>query len=201
MTDPTTDAAARAYLVDLDTALVGLPHDVHGEILRGVSEELEGLAAAEAAQRIRALGDPAFIAAEARSEVGVDVGVGGTADVGADRRDPAWYPVVAALLVMIGGVVVPVLGSVAGLVMVWFARTWTRTEKWVATLTPVVTVLLIALVTAASDYWSGPDSTTRSDAVNPLIPGLFDVVWSSLLVVLIMQFVVGVWLLVRARRR
>ncbi len=59
------------YLDRLRVALVGLPDEVGHEILAGIAEELAGLDATEAAARIDALGDPTFIAAEARREVGV----------------------------------------------------------------------------------------------------------------------------------
>lgn len=41
-----------------------------------------------------------------------------------------------------------VIGAVAGLVLMWLSRAWTRTEKWIATLTPlaVIAVSIIAAV-------------------------------------------------------
>ena len=68
MIDQTAPQVVRNYLAQLESALGGLPTDVRDGIVAGVAEELSGLDAATAAERIETLGDPAFIAAEARAE-------------------------------------------------------------------------------------------------------------------------------------
>ncbi|GAB3036546.1 hypothetical protein GCM10027052_13640 [Parafrigoribacterium mesophilum] len=76
MDSSTSPQVVRAYLAQLDAALAAVSDDVRRDIVAGVAEELRGLSAPDAAARIEALGDPAFIAAEARAEAAVP----GTAD-------------------------------------------------------------------------------------------------------------------------
>ena len=196
MTESTLADVAGRYLAALDQALAGLPGEVRTGILTGVREELEGLSAADAAVRIRDLGDPEFIAADARSDTPQPVSATPT-----PAREARWYPVVAALLVMVGGIVLPVLGTVAGLVMVWFSTAWTRTEKWVATLIPVAVVVLLGatgvVVAVASTGQAGP----AGDGPSPLIPGPVDVVTLGIVLLVVVQVGVGIWLLVRAAKR
>jgi uncharacterized membrane protein len=66
MTQESTPQVVHDYLAELDRALSGVPAEVRQGIVSGVAEELEGLDAAAAESRIKTLGDPAFIAAEAR---------------------------------------------------------------------------------------------------------------------------------------
>lgn len=48
------------------------------------------------------------------------------------------YSVVAAILVMVGGVIIPFLGWMAGIAMMWSSTAWPARQKWIATLLPVV---------------------------------------------------------------
>lgn len=135
----------RSYLSELEKALDGVPREVAKEITDGVAEELDGLDAAAAATRIEELGDPAFIAAEARTASEADrpvamaqgSTVSGTPATVTPRTEERWYIVVASLLVVAGGVVIPLLGWIAGIVMVWMSKSWRTWEKWVGMLAPL----------------------------------------------------------------
>ncbi len=185
MTD-TTPQVVRSYLSELDAALRGLPEPVRQEILGGVTEELTGLDASAAAARIEELGDPAFIAAEARAESGVTDAAAPT------HPDALWYTVIASLLVAFGGIVVPVVGWIAGIAMVWLSRAWFTWEKWVATLAAAVLAVVGALVvfgltwvfTAGESAISLWHSSVLGLA---LLPGVLNIG-------------VGLWLLWRVRR-
>ncbi len=61
----------RSYLSQRETALDGVPSQARQAILDGAVEELAGLDAEAAAARIDELGDPEFIAAEARADSGL----------------------------------------------------------------------------------------------------------------------------------
>lgn len=179
----------KSYLGQLERALDGVPDEVSHEILEGIAEELSGLDAAAAAERIEKLGDPVFIAAEARAEAGIAVTPGSAtaepaASMPAASGDPRWYVVLASLLVAVGGVVIPVLGWIAGIAMVWLSKTWYRWEKWVATSLPLLFPLL-ALVGALLAR-----------------VGVGNLTWwhLSILSLAVMPFVVGIWLLWRALR-
>ncbi|MGV8882794.1 MAG: HAAS signaling domain-containing protein [Rhodoglobus sp.] len=194
----------RGYLAELDSALIDVPAAVRTEMVAGVREELSGLDAATAAARNRCrpqplppataaarnreLGDPAFIAAEARAEVG--------AATPTAQLEAGWFPVVAAIVVAIGGAVIPVAGWIVGIGMVWASRTWFRWEKWVATLAAPVTGLLLSGL--AWLLWlpqSGAEST-----VNPLVPTPHSLILSAILFSGLVNIAAGVWLLWRAKR-
>lgn len=197
MSDHSQPQVVRSYLRELDSALVDVPVAARRAILDGASEELSGLDAEAATAHIEKLGDPEFIAAEARAESTKSPAVSAAA-IGGARR---WYVVVASLLVAFGGIVVPGIGWIAGIVMVWMSAAWRTWEKWVATLLSPALTLLAVLI----PYWffatPRAATTVEGQVSNPLIPALFDVVWSGILFVMGVNVVVGLWLLVRALRR
>ncbi|MBN9759268.1 hypothetical protein Ae406Ps2_3458c [Pseudonocardia sp. Ae406_Ps2] len=62
--------------------------------------------------------------------------------------DPDAYPVLTVLMLMLGGFVLPVVGWLAGVVMLWTGRSWTVGEKWLGTLVWPGIVAVPALVLA-----------------------------------------------------
>ena len=138
MTKTSTPQVVRSYLGELDRTLAGVPDDVRQGIVAGVAEELEGLDAVAAASRIESLGDPAFIAAEARAEARAGAAPSPSAANLAPSRasEERWYVVVTALLLEFGGLLVPLAGWVAGIMLLWASALWTRGEKLVATIVP-----------------------------------------------------------------
>lgn len=190
MTD--TTLISERYLAQLNTALTGVSAEVRNEILAGVAEQLTGLDDDAAARVIAELGDPEFIASEAR-------GASETVAVAEKQRvvDSTGFAVVAAVLVMAGGVVVPFVGWVVGVVLVWLSSRWKKWERWVATFVPaagaVLAIALILLLRAAP---------TASDVTaNPLVPAVYDLVWTGMILVPIVAAAVGIWLLIIALRR
>ena len=201
MNETVVPQVVRSYLEQLKTALREVPEEVSREIVDGITEELAGLDAATAAARIEELGDPVFIAAEARA--------GTTQIVPAVSRtgDPRWYTVLTALLVALGGIVIPFLGWIVGIAMVWLSKTWRTREKWVATLTAPLAMAAAMLVSVLIDRASIDSRPTNSldgsTIVNPipsLIPNVFDTWWSSVLMAVVINVIVGIWLLWRALR-
>ncbi|MBD8585774.1 hypothetical protein IFT90_14540 [Frigoribacterium sp. CFBP 8766] len=157
MTD-TTPEVTTAYLARLDSELDQLPADLHRDIVAGVEEELQGLDAESAAARIEQLGDPAFIAAEARAgsatEARAESPTG--APLGAPDAPPPGraFSITAAVVLIAGSLLVPVVGALVGLLFVSQAQAWTRREKaavWLAS----VGVALLALAAAALMSSSG----------------------------------------------
>lgn len=56
--------------------------------------------------------------------------------------DPDAYPVLTVLMLMLGGFLLPVVGWLAGVVMLWTGQAWTVGEKWLGTLVwPAVVVV------------------------------------------------------------
>lgn len=196
--------AVRSYLSELRSALAGTPREIATEIEDGVAEELAGLSASEALRRIDEMGDPAFIAAEARassasgpstpSEVQAPLVAPLPTAPGAPNRvattEARWFIVVASLLVAFGGIVIPVLGWIAGIVMVWMSKSWRAWEKWVGTLVP----LLVGGVFAMGSLM------IMRTAQSGMVGGLTG--WHTVILsVFVTPFFAGMWLLWRGLRR
>jgi hypothetical protein len=122
------DVLVDRYLTDLDAELHDLPAIRRREILDEVGEHIAAARAAldaetEAAIRtvLERLGDPADIAAEARERFGIP----------AQPAKPAtpWLEAVALVALLI-----PFLGWVVGVILVWLSHTWTTREKAIGTL-------------------------------------------------------------------
>jgi uncharacterized membrane protein len=122
------DALVDRYLEDLETELRGLPGHRRREILDEVGEHITQARAAldaetEAAIRtvLERLGDPADIAAEARDRFGVQP----------EPARPAtpWLEVITLVALLI-----PLLGWVVGMVLLWLSQSWTTREKRIGTL-------------------------------------------------------------------
>jgi len=129
-----TDAATEATLLELEYALSGMPEGAISQIVRGVREEVDGLTAAAATARLIELGVPAMIAE------------GQQAQRDAPPR-PAEVPIVyeppylarlAAILVLAGGLVVPIFLWVTGIVLMWNSEAWMQRQKLLVTLLPPV---------------------------------------------------------------
>ena len=194
------------YLHRLDAALVGVPARTAEEIRAGITEELTSLDGDAARVRIAQLGDPEFIAAEARGE---------TRDDGTPRKsgtESRAYVIVASIAVAVGIYVVPIIGAVVGFPMVWFSRAWRRWEKVVATCIPIVAGVITAIYfvlmaiystdgagSVLPGFGSAPldDSSTNGLALffTPLVTV------NALFAVALGNLGAGIWLLIRAMRR
>ena len=95
------------------------------------------------------------------------------------RSEARAYSIVASVLVMIGGLLVPFIGWMVGIAMVWASRAWTKRQKWIATLVPLSMSVLGLLLTSF---------------VGIGIPG-----WMGALLALPAAAVTGVWLLLSSR--
>lgn len=108
------------------------------------------------------------------------------------------FAITAALFVMLGGLVVPFVGWVAGMVMLWRSRAWTTKQKAWATGGPILAsaavLLVLALLTA---NWSTTDAGLGG---SPVLPVIFDL-WSTAVVLLLIAYAAaGAWLLWLALR-
>jgi len=173
-----------AYLTSLRQAVRDLPKPIGDEIVAGVREELRGLDDADARERIAELGDPQFIAASARGELPASA-------------DKPWYTVLTIVLLAIGGFIVPVLGWLVGLVMLWYSRTWTLRDKLVGTLVlPVVAAVLLGISALVAQ-----PVESAVEQINPLVPSVFSLGHSVLiLAIFIVPIITTIYLAVRARR-
>ncbi|RUQ98198.1 hypothetical protein [Labedella endophytica] len=199
---PDFSPAADTYLARLSSELRDVREPLRNDIWAGIAEELDGLTDADARGRIATLGDPAFIA-RAAVEAGdgrPDPDTGQPSYVTVVERIPLSespkFAVAAAITLGIGGFVIPFLGYLVGVALVWTSTLWTRGEKAIATIGPFVITVLAAFIT----HWIGvADSSSETEVLR--IPVFFDFAWTSVIGVSLLSIVAMGWLLVRLRRR
>ena len=144
--------AARLYLRELETALAAAPAELRAEIVDDVSARLQGLDDTATAERIAQLGDPRAIAADATAEADAEA-----ADSAPRPAPSLTYPTITAVVLAVGWFVVPVIGWIAGLVMVAYGSGWSTTERWRAILwsagAAVAGFVVGLLALRGSTYW------------------------------------------------
>lgn len=206
MTAKTTlDTTASGYLRRVRRLLEGTDPEAASSLLEGITEEFEGLDEAAVRSRIEQFGSPEEVTADLRAEV-------------ASRpHDAGWYTWLTAFLVTFGGFVVPLLGWIGGVVLLWNSKTWQKrhriigTAVWPAvTLAGVVGLMPWALnapaVTVTSEQTVSADGITTNTPESAPLTG--DAGWdigtvlSPLLGALLfgLLLAVGIWLIVEAKR-
>lgn len=175
------------YLARLRHASADLPDGPRHELVDQITDHLaettgDGADVATVRSVLDDLGSPEEIAAAARAE-------SGTRAVDPGRTSgQTLYDVGAVLVLLLGGFVVPVLGWVAGVVMLWVGPRWTATQKWVGTLLWPVAVL------AAGGVLVGLRGARTGDQLGLLF-------WLVVVPVVVAFPVVAVYLLRAAGRR
>jgi hypothetical protein len=190
--------AIENYLTELDELLIDVDPAIRDGLVSGIREELAGMNDADAAERLRVLGDPAFVAASARAELP-------RSTTALRRVDPAWYSVTTILLLTVGGYVVPGIGWLVGIVMLWASRTWTVPQKVVGTLLPMGAIAVPAALLLPAYVVSETvvDGRIVESTGGPM-PWQVWLIVLLLGVAVIAWFAGWIWLLVaaeRARRR
>jgi hypothetical protein len=122
------DKLVSDYLKRLNGELRGFPRARRRELVEEISEhivearaDLESENEAAIRTLLDRLGEPADIAAEAGERFGA-------------RPKGSGWDVVALIMLLIGGVILPVIGWFIGAVLLWVSETWTTREKLVGTL-------------------------------------------------------------------
>ncbi len=188
------DALILRYLQDLESQLQDLPAGRRQELLDEVGAHISAARAdldpeTEAGVRtlLERLGDPADIAAEARERPGVPPP--------RSQAPTPWLEIVAVV-----APVIPFLGWLVGVVLVWVSRIWTVGDKLVGTFAGLSWVLAGLGVAIAPLAQSASDSPLGSPPVDvaPEGPELLAV----LLVVapFVLPFVAAIYLGLRLRR-
>lgn len=128
------------YMMLLRSSAADLPAAQRDELLSDITAHLAeavppGSDELAARRALDGLGAPELVAAAARTE---------TEPAAQTRPSPGSaqvHDVIAVLLLLLGGFVVPILGWVAGVVMLWNSPRWSEPDKWLGTLAwPVVIV-------------------------------------------------------------
>lgn len=133
----TVDSVVEDYLERLRRAAAELPPDQRQELVEGIREHIAaaratGAAGDEAAARtmLDRLGDPTDIVAAARED---DV-LPGDAYAGARQTSSGTLLELVAVVLLTAGSFVPVVGWLAGVVLLWASRLWRWREKVIGTL-------------------------------------------------------------------
>lgn len=199
---------ATQYLMALTKALRDVPAQEADEILTGTLEELLGLDSAAANEKIKALGEPQRIAAEAMAMYGSQIAESGQfANSKNESQDPQWYSVVTTLLLIIGGFAIPFIGWVGGVIMLWSSKTWRLLHKIVGTLLLPAAIGAFFLIRIIVMLF--PEESHNDQGGHFQVPGLSNMFGgASALLLLILIIVIGaiggIWLLITAntiRRR
>lgn len=136
------------YLERLERAAAGLPDGPRAELLadiRGHLSDTAGTSPDEATVRqiLAELGEPEEIAAAAAPEAGTRPD-----RTGAELA----YDVATVLILLLGGFVIPVIGWIAGVVMLWNGPRWQLRHRWIGTaLWPAAAVIALAALLIAHD--------------------------------------------------
>jgi uncharacterized membrane protein len=112
------------YLRELDEELRDLPAARRDELVDEIREHIDSALGearngdeADVRNVLERLGDPADIAAEARERFGIR------------RTKPGVREILALILLPIGGLILPVIGWVAGAILLTSSTVWTTREK------------------------------------------------------------------------
>ncbi len=159
---------AEEYLERLERAASALPAPDRHELLTEIRGHLhaglpEPAGDADVRNLLQELGRPEDIVAAARSESEPLAGPGPavTRPPAATGSDSPWgvVEILAVLGLTVGMFLVPVVGPVVGIVLVWVSARWTRKEKWVAT--ALTTLPVLAVVLAAGMFVVSGSSSTE----------------------------------------
>ncbi|HEX9717275.1 MAG TPA: hypothetical protein VGA93_04960 [Actinomycetota bacterium] len=145
MMTATSNRLIRDYLDDFRSLTRDLPKRRRDELLGEIEAHIaEALSPQPSEAEIRAvldrLGDPEQIAAEERERLGIVPKRAGALE---------W---IAVVLLLIGGIVVPVIGWIVGVVLLWASSVWTVRDKLIGTLV-VPGGLLPALYFTVAPVW------------------------------------------------
>lgn len=157
---------ALVYLRELDAALADATPSLRSEILGDIADDLRGLDADATKQRIEELGDPRAIAADARAE---------SSPTAPEAETPPsrTYAIVTSIVLVAGWYLVPVLGWLAGLVMIGAGSRWStrvRRNGILASVAVIVVSTIGLLGFRGSDAWIGGVAIF---AAGPLIGNIF----------------------------
>ncbi|MFT3875389.1 MAG: hypothetical protein QM708_03020 [Propioniciclava sp.] len=205
---------AYAYLDRVRTLLTGVDAEVADALITGLAEELDGLGEDETRARIREIGSPEEVTAEARAEARPSAPPSWPASTTPApssfyappprQHDADWYTILTALAVTVGGFVVPVIGWIIGVVMLAASRTWRVHHKVIGTLAAPGVVFAGFVPFATPTVQSSPAQTwpdAGGASLGPLLPEHTEET-GMLVMVLILAILpcVAIWLIASANR-
>jgi hypothetical protein len=159
----TADQLIDKYMKHLRIELADLPRARQRELEQEIAEhiaaaraELPNESEAEIRNMLDRIGDPEEIAAEAHDRFGVE------------RKRSGALEVITLVLLLVGGIVLPAIGWLVGVVLLWTSEVWSVRDKLVGTLVvpgglalPAFLALLPGSSELCSSYNGGPEVCTE----------------------------------------
>jgi hypothetical protein len=131
----TPDKLVDRYLKHLEVELDDVPRDrrreIVDEIAGHIAEARAGLdheTEADVRNILEGLGDPAEIAEDARERFDV------RPVAAAPPSKPGWIEIGALVMLLIGGLVIPIFGWFIGVVLLWVSNAWNVRDKLIGTI-------------------------------------------------------------------
>jgi hypothetical protein len=131
----TSDKLVERYLKHLDVELDDLPRDRRREIVDEISghiaearADLEHETESDVRNILEGLGDPAEIASDARERFEV------APPPEPAKKEPGWVEVGALIMLLVGGLVLPVIGWFVGVILLWTSNIWNTRDKIIGTI-------------------------------------------------------------------
>lgn len=193
-TQTTLHPLADAYLKDLRRATRGLPRTRREELVADIEAHLAeaapaGTSEAEVRTALDRLGDPEAIVAAER----------GDSPPQTRRGALEWCAIV---LLLVGGVLIPVIGWIVGALLLWVSRAWTVRDKiWGTLVLPgglLPAVWLVVAPVNVETCRSGPGGATTCTGGLSTAQQTFNI--GFFVVALVLPFVTAVYLARRAQR-
>jgi len=188
------------YLDDLRAALRELPKRQRDELVAEIQAHLDGTlppgaSDAEVLTALDRLGDPGQIAQAERERLGLLA------------PSPGWLEWLAIPLLLVGGVVLPVLGWIVGVVFLWLSRCWSGRDKLNATfllpggLLPAVYLLLTPTNTQMCESGSGVNAAGHPFTTSHCTGGLSTWENAGLILLELVLIIIPIWTTIRLLRR
>jgi uncharacterized membrane protein len=163
----TADKLVERYLKHLDVELDDLPRarrrEIVDEISGHIAEARAGLeqeTESDVRNILEGLGDPAEIAGDARERFEV------LPHPKPGKSEPGWVEIGALIMLLVGALVLPVIGWVIGVILLWLSNAWNTRDKIIGTMF-VPGGLGLAVVLALTAVSSGAGGcVSRATVVN-----------------------------------
>jgi hypothetical protein len=170
MTQTRYDDLVASYLDDLTNQLAGLPRARRSELLDDIAHHIDALLdeAAESGPVTRDIVEAVLAEVGEPAEIAREAGAGAVPRPGPTGWDKA---IIAILLV--GGIILPVLGWLFGVVMLWISSSWRVKDKIIGTLLvpgglalPLILLFVGGTVSASTTSCSQSPTFSGTSAVN-----------------------------------
>ncbi|MEO8556539.1 MAG: hypothetical protein ABI474_07690 [Actinomycetota bacterium] len=155
MTAPPIEQLVVDYLARLERAASTLPPGERADLIEGIREHIDtarvaGGVSDQAGMRtlLDRLGEPEAIVASAQDDAGPRPDRQPGVLIGSPTGPTSpWggLEIATVILLGVGAFVIPFIGPLVGLILLWSSARWTRGQKWIGTSIAVLPALLAVL--------------------------------------------------------